>query len=146
MRFFALHMTVEPKIPGAVIPPGVFTQPGSFSTGLRDRRHVGFALHNRSHSGRGQTTFSANCKLPHCKKKIRRSSPAGIGRDGPILLKKSVSNLRLAGPGYSKALDCEALTVSGWVSAWHRYQLRQLSEVLGGCCEKELITGTIRPS
>ena len=64
----------------------------------------------------------------------------------PILLKKSVSNLRLSRPRYSKALDCEALTVSGWVSAWHRYQLRQLSEVLGGCCEKELITCTIRPS
>ena len=26
-----------------------------------------------------------------------------------------------------------------WVRAWHRYQLGQLSEVLGGCCEKELI-------
>lgn len=36
--------------------------------------------------------------------------------------------------------------VSGWVRAWHRYQLRQLSEVLGGCCEKELIARTIRPS
>jgi len=30
--FFALRVTVEPKIPGAVIPRGVFTQPGSFST------------------------------------------------------------------------------------------------------------------
>jgi hypothetical protein len=28
LRFFALRMTVEPKIPGAVIPPRVFTQPG----------------------------------------------------------------------------------------------------------------------
>ena len=28
MRFFALRMTVGPKIPGAVIPPRVFTQPG----------------------------------------------------------------------------------------------------------------------
>jgi hypothetical protein len=27
--FFALRMTVEPKIPGAVIPRRVFTQPGS---------------------------------------------------------------------------------------------------------------------
>jgi hypothetical protein len=33
--------------------------------------------------------------------------------------------------------------VSGWVRAWHRYQLRQLSEVLGGCCEKELIARAI---
>ena len=30
--FFALRMTVGPKIPGAVIPPRVFTQPGSVST------------------------------------------------------------------------------------------------------------------
>jgi hypothetical protein len=26
--FFALRMTVEPKIPGAIIPRSVFTQPG----------------------------------------------------------------------------------------------------------------------
>src|ERR1700722_2394940 len=32
LRFFALRMTVEPKIPGAVIPPRVFTQPG-YATG-----------------------------------------------------------------------------------------------------------------
>ena len=49
-------------------------------------------------------------------------------------------------PGYSKALDCEPLTVSGWVRAWHRYQLRQLSEVLGGCCEDELVTGAVGAS
>src|SRR6516162_11036984 len=29
LRFFALRMTTEPKIPGAVIPRRVFTQPGS---------------------------------------------------------------------------------------------------------------------
>jgi hypothetical protein len=33
LRFFALRMTVEPKIPGAIIPRRVFTQPGSFATG-----------------------------------------------------------------------------------------------------------------
>jgi hypothetical protein len=27
--FFVLRMTIEPKIPGAVIPRGVFTQSGS---------------------------------------------------------------------------------------------------------------------
>ena len=32
MRFFALRVTVEPKIPGAVIPRRVFTQPGSFTS------------------------------------------------------------------------------------------------------------------
>ena len=48
--------------------------------------------------------------------------------------------------GHSKAPDCEPLKLSGWVRAWHRYQLRQLSEVLGGCCEKELIAGTCRSS
>ena len=40
----------------------------------------------------------------------------------------------------------ESLMVSGWVRAWHWYQLGQLSEVLSGCCEKELISRTIRPS
>ena len=35
--------------------------------------------------------------------------------------------------------------VSDWVWAWHRYQLRQLSEVLGSSCGKELIARTIRP-
>jgi hypothetical protein len=30
--------------------------------------------------------------------------------------------------------------------AWHRYQLRQLSEVLGGCCEKELVARASRSS
>jgi hypothetical protein len=29
LRFFVLRMTIEPKIPGAVIPRGVFTQSGS---------------------------------------------------------------------------------------------------------------------
>ena len=55
-------------------------------------------------------------------------------RDGPISLKKSVSNFEINQPGHSKALDCEPLVVSGWVRDWHRYQLRQLSEVLSGCC------------
>src|SRR5271165_1207538 len=32
LRFFALRMTVGPKIPGAVIPRRVFTQPGSIAT------------------------------------------------------------------------------------------------------------------
>ena len=49
-------------------------------------------------------------------------------------------------PGHSNAPDCERLMVSSWVRAWHRYQLCQLSEVLGGCCEKELIARTIRSS
>jgi hypothetical protein len=48
--------------------------------------------------------------------------------------------------GHSNALDGEPLMVSGWVRAWHRYQLCQLSEVLGGCCEKELIARAIRSS
>jgi hypothetical protein len=48
--------------------------------------------------------------------------------------------------GHSTALDCEPLTVSGGAEAWQRYQFGQLSEVLGGCCEKELIARTIRSS
>ena len=47
---------------------------------------------------------------------------------------------------HSKNADCEPLMVSCWMRAWHRYQLGKLSEVLGGCCEKELISRTIRPS
>jgi hypothetical protein len=82
---------------------------------------------------------------------VADGSEAEIGRRSrdvrfvPILLKKSVSNL-ISQPGHSKAIDCEPPMVSGWVRAWHRYQLRQLSEVLGGCCEKELIARTIRSS
>jgi hypothetical protein len=54
LRFFALRMTVKPKIPGAVIPPSVFTRPGSLGdigwspsyvsftpeSGPRDRWHL----------------------------------------------------------------------------------------------------------
>ena len=46
-------------------------------------------------------------------------------------------------PGHSNAPDCERLMVSGWVRARHRHQFRELSEVLGGCCEKELVVRTI---
>jgi hypothetical protein len=63
---------------------------------------------------------------------------------GAILLKKSVSNLRLIRPAI-RDVDCEPLMVSGWERTWHRSQLREPSEVLGGCCEKELIARTIRP-
>jgi hypothetical protein len=45
-----------------------------------------------------------------------------------------------------KHIDFEPLIVLGWVRAWHWCQLRQLSEVLGGCCEKDLIGRTIRCS
>ena len=56
------------------------------------------------------------------------------------------NRLEINAPGHCTAVDCEPMTVSGWLRAWHRYQLGQLSEVLGGCCEKELITRTIRSS
>ena len=49
-------------------------------------------------------------------------------------------------PGDLKDTNCERLMVSGWVSAWHRYQLRQLSEVLGGGGQQELIFGSTRPT
>ncbi len=68
------------------------------------------------------------------------------GRSWPISLKTSVSNFAINRPGHSKALDCETLVVSGWVRDWQRYQVRKLSEVLGGCCEKELIARAIRSS
>jgi hypothetical protein len=44
--------------------------------------------------------------------------------------------------GHLVALDCDALVVSGCVRVWDGYELRQLSEVLGDCCEKELIART----
>ena len=31
----------------------------------------------------------------------------------------------------------------GSSQVWDRYQLRQLAEVLGGCCEEELVAGTL---
>ena len=45
MRFFALRMTVGPKIPGAVIPRRVFTQPGSIASFERCR-HVCFTANS----------------------------------------------------------------------------------------------------
>jgi hypothetical protein len=48
--------------------------------------------------------------------------------------------------GHSKNADSAPLIVSGWTQAWHWYQLSQLSEVLGGCCEKELIACAFRSS
>jgi hypothetical protein len=45
----------------------------------------------------------------------------GVGRSGPALL-------------------------LGWLDVRHRYQFRQLPEVLGCGCEEELIAGTIRSS
>ena len=41
--FFALRMTVEPKIPGAVIPPRVFTQPGSSTSFQAQAAHFHFS-------------------------------------------------------------------------------------------------------
>ena len=43
MRFFALRMTVEPKIPGAIIPRRVFTQPGSSATFWASADHFRFS-------------------------------------------------------------------------------------------------------
>src|ERR1700722_5936427 len=64
LRFFALRMTVEPKIPGAVIPPRVFTQPGSSEIAdiavpqLRaDRRH------SEAQERVGRQTGAAGCSL-----------------------------------------------------------------------------------
>ena len=48
--------------------------------------------------------------------------------------------------GHSKNADSAPLMVSLWTQAWHWYQLCQLSEVLGGCCEKELIACAFRSS
>ena len=76
----------------------------------------------------------------------------GLAREIAALVPREVESLRAErflqrrDDLLAQALDCEPLVVSGWLRAWHRYQLGQLSEVLGGCCEKELITRTIRPS
>jgi len=36
--------------------------------------------------------------------------------------------------------------LSGWLEVRHRYQFRQLPEVLGGGCQEELIAGAVRTS
>src|SRR5580700_4706582 len=57
--FFALRVTVEPKIPGAVIPRRVFTQPGSIaSVGLS--WHVGFTPDSGHVAARQRTDASGH--------------------------------------------------------------------------------------
>jgi hypothetical protein len=57
----------------------------------------------------------------------------------PIPLKKAESSFRSRGDAASLArLSCH------WDR--HRNQFRKLSEVLGGCCEDELVTRTVRPA
>ena len=60
-------------------------------------------------------------------------------RFGSIPLKKAESSFRSRGDAASLArLSCH------WDR--HRNQFRKLSEVLGGCCEDELVTRTVRPA
>jgi hypothetical protein len=57
-------------------------------------------------------------------------------REGPILLKKSASRTKLGWP-----LRLPAFL--GRLRARDWYQFGQLPEVLGSCCEEELVMGTI---
>ena len=41
---------------------------------------------------------------------------------------------------------CKPDPVSGRLQVRYRYQLGQFAEVLGGCCEEELITSAVRSS
>ena len=75
MRFFALRMTVEPKIPGAVIPPRVFTQPGSFSTKAANSAA-------RPTSASPQKLTSGAVEKLVAMGQNRKSPPHEIGSDG----------------------------------------------------------------
>ena len=57
----------------------------------------------------------------------------------PIPLKKAESSFRSRGDA-----ACLARLSCHWDR--HRNQFRELSEVLGGCCEDELVTRTVRPA
>jgi hypothetical protein len=63
------------------------------------------------------------------------SASRNVGK-GPILLKKSASRTKLGWP-----LRLPAFL--GRLRARDWYQFGQLPEVLGSCCEEELVMGTI---
>ena len=69
-----------------------------------------------------------------------------MSANGPILLNKSGGN-RVGSSTIVGALGGAILLCSlRLADARHRYQFRQLPEVLGGGCEEELIAGTLRSS
>ena len=64
---------------------------------------------------------------------------------GPIPLNKSGSKSSWNARAREERWTAAAL-LSGWLEVRHRYQFRQLPEVLGGGCQEELIAGTVRSS
>ena len=64
----------------------------------------------------------------------------------PILLKKSGSNPVGSERAYEEQRAERPALLSGRLEVGHRYQFRQLPEVLGGGCQEELIAGTVRSS
>ena len=84
--FFALRMTIGPKIPGAVIPRRVFTQPGSFASvpGWAARPSMSAALPIATENSR--RSCSARCDMygrrPRCKGK---ESDVSANRSGAAM-------------------------------------------------------------
>ena len=64
----------------------------------------------------------------------------------PISLKKSAANRSSSSRQADSAVNCRADLLSCRLQVRHRNQFRKLSEVLGGCCEDELVTRTVRPA
>ena len=81
---------------------------------------------------------------------IRRISDLGRTsrqvREGSIPLKKSGGNRVGSSAIVGAWAERVCFSLLGWLDARHRYQFRQLPEVLGGGCEEELIAGTVRSS
>jgi hypothetical protein len=64
-------------------------------------------------------------------------------RFGSILLNKSGSSDLDRGLDHCKRCGPACTLLLGWLDVRHRYQFRQLPEVLGGGCQEELIAGTV---
>ena len=74
----------------------------------------------------------------------REDSPCQLGavHTWPIPLNKSGSKSSWNARAREERWTAAAL-LSGWLEVRHRYQFRQLPEVLGGGCQEELIAGTV---
>ena len=60
-----------------------------------------------------------------------------------ILLNNSGSSDLDRGLDHCKRCGPACTLLLGWLDVRHRYQFRQLPEVLGGGCQEELIAGTV---
>ena len=104
LRFLALRMTIEPKIPGAVIPRRVFTQPGSRAR--IGRRHGQRPYCRNAPKPDVNSTDWCICTLPARITKMNRSAldtrleASEIMRDGVAL----AFGQRLHEPGHVEVI------------------------------------------